>query len=73
MPTDYVKLRFVRPSGVYRVGDEIDYPRGPAKSLVAAGTVELVRDDQQLLEVAMVENRAVETADAPRRRGRKGR
>lgn len=73
MPADYVKLRFIRPSGVYRVGDEIDYPRGPAKSLVAAGTVEIVRDDQQLLEVAMVERRAVETADAPRRRRSKAR
>lgn len=73
MPADYVKLRFVRPSGVYRVGDMIDYPRGPAKTLLDAGTVELVRDDQPLLEVAMVEHRAAETADAPRRRGRKGR
>lgn len=73
MPADHVKLRFLRPTGVYRVGDVIDYPRGPAKSLVAAGTVEIVRDDQQLLEVAMVERRDVQTADAPRRRGRKAK
>lgn len=73
MPADHVKLRFLRPTGVYRVGDVIDYPRGPAKSLVAAGTVEIVRDDQQLLEVAMVERRDVQTADVPRRRGRKAK
>ena len=71
MPIDHVKLRFLRPSGTYRVGDVITYPRGPAKSLLLAGTVELVRENQPLLEVGMVENRNVETADAPRRRGRK--
>lgn len=73
MLPDHVRLRFLRPHGTYRKGDVIEYPRGPAKSLVAAGAVEIVRDEPQLLEVAMVEQRAVETADAPRRRGRKAR
>lgn len=73
MPEDHVRLRFLRPCGVYRKGDIITYPKGPAKSLMAAGAVELVRDEPQLLEVAMVENRGVETADAPKRRGRKPR
>jgi hypothetical protein len=49
----------------------IEYPSGPAKSLLLTGGVELVRDQQPLLEVAAVEHRNVETADAPRRRGRK--
>lgn len=70
---DHVRLRFLRPHGAYRKGDIITYPRGPAKSLLVAGAVELVRDEPQLLEVAMVENRGVETADAPKRRGRKPR
>jgi hypothetical protein len=40
--------------------------------LLATGGVELVSEPQQtLLEDAMVEHRNVETADAPRRRGRK--
>lgn len=70
---DHVRLRFLRPHGAYRKGDIITYARGPAKSLLVAGAVELVRDEPQLLEVAMVENRGVETADAPKRRGRKPR
>lgn len=73
MPADHVRLRFLRPHGAYRKGDIIEYPRGPAKSLVIAGACELVRDEPQLLEVAMVENRGTETADTTRRRGRKAR
>lgn len=73
MLPDHVQLRFLRPHGAYRKGDIIEYPRGPAKSLVIAGAVEIVPDDPQLLEVAMVESRNVETADAPRRRGRKAK
>lgn len=72
MPLDYVRLRFLRPHLSYRKGDVISYPRGPAKSLVMAGACEFVQDEPQLLEVAMVERRA-ETADEPRRRGRKQR
>lgn len=72
MPPDYVRLRFLRPHGAYRKGDIISYPRGPAKSLVISGDCEYVREEPQLLEVAMVEQRT-ETADAPRRRGRKAR
>lgn len=71
MLPDHVQLRFVRPHGAYRKGDIIEYPRGPAKTLVAAGACEIVHEDRQLLEVAMVERRDAETADAPRRRGRK--
>ena len=71
MLADHVRLRFLRPHGAYRKGDIIEYPRGPAKSLVLAGAVEIVPEDRQLLEVAMVERREAETADAPRRRGRK--
>lgn len=73
MLPDHVRLRFVRPHGTYRKGDVIEYPKGPAKLLVAAGAVEYVRDEPQLLEVAVAEHRNVETADAPRRRGRKPR
>ena len=59
----------------YSKGAVIEYPAGPAKSLLATGGVELVQEPQQpLLEVAMVESRGnAETADAPRRRGRKTR
>ena len=73
MLPDHVRLRFLRPHGAYRKGDIIAYPRGPAKSLVIAGACELVRDEPQLLEVAVAERRNVETADAPVRRGRKAR
>lgn len=69
MPADHIKLRFLRPHSAYRKGDVIDYPRGPAKSLVIAGICEPVAQEQPLLEVAVVERRNVETADArPRRK-----
>ena len=71
MPADYCKLRFLRPHSAYRKGDVIDYPRGPAKSLVIAGICELVGQELPLLEEAVVERRNVETADA--KRGRKKR
>lgn len=72
MPPDYVKLRFVRQHGSYRQGDVIDYPRGPAKSLIAAGSCEyFVEPQRRLVEEAVAERRNVETADAPRRRGRR--
>ena len=72
---DHVLLRFTRSMQGYSKGSVIEYPRGPAKSLLATGGVELVQErEQPLLEVAMVEQRGnVETADAPRRRGRKSR
>jgi len=73
MLPDHVRLRFLRPHAAYRKGDIIEYPRGPAKSLVIAGACEIVVEERQLLEVAMVERRDVETADAQRRRGRKAR
>lgn len=71
--SDRIKVRFLRPFRVYRRGDVIEMDAGPARSWMAAGIVGLVGEEQQLLEVAMVENRATETADAPRRRGRKSR
>lgn len=69
---DHVLLRFTRSMRGYTKGAVIEYPAGPAKSLLATGGVELVSEPQQpLLEVAMVERRSdVQTADAPRRRGR---
>ena len=72
---DHVLLRFTRSMNGYSRGAVIEYPSGPAKSLLATGGVELVHEPQQpLLEVAMVEQRSdVETADAPRRRGRKSK
>lgn len=71
MLPDHVRLRFIRSAMGYRKGDIIQYPAGPAKALIARSMVELVTDEQPLLEVAMVERRDVQTADAPRRRGRK--
>ena len=71
MSSDHVRLRFLRSFRGYSKGDVITYPRGPAKSLVAIGAVEYVAEEQQPLEVAMTENRSVETADEPRRRRRK--
>lgn len=68
MLPDHVRLRFVRSAMGYRKGDCIEYPKGPAKALVTRGLVELVADEAPLLEVAMVERRDVQTADAPRRR-----
>lgn len=70
MPADYIRLRFLRPHGAYRKGDVIQYPMGPARGLVAAGCCEYVREEPQLIETAAIERRA-ETADMPRRRGRK--
>ena len=66
-----MKLRFVRPHGAYRKGDVIEYPRGPAKSLLLAGICEPLVEEQPLLEAAVVEHRNVETADAKMRRRRK--
>lgn len=68
MLPDHVKLRFTKSAMGYRKGDVIEYPKGPAKALMARDLVELVPDGPGLLEVAMAENRNVETADAPRRR-----
>ena len=49
----------------------IEYPRGPAKSLLLAGICEPLVEEQPLLEAAVVEHRNVETADAKMRRRRK--
>lgn len=67
MLPDHIRLRFTTSAMGYRKGDEIEYPRGPAKALIARGLVEPVQE-HPLLEVAMVEHRDAETADAPRRR-----
>lgn len=67
---DHVRLRFLRSVMGYRRGEVIEYPGGPAKALIARGLVEIVADEPQLLEVAMVERRA-ETADAPQRKKRR--
>lgn len=68
MLPDHVRLRFVKSAMGYSKGQIIEYPRGPAKALVLRGLVELVQDEQPMLEVAMVEHRDAQTADAPRRR-----
>jgi len=68
---DHVLLRFTRSMQGYSKGAVIEYPRGPAKMLLATGGVELVSEPQQPLLEEAVEHRNVETADAPRRRGRK--
>lgn len=73
MLLDHVRLRFVKAHGVYRRGDVIEYPKGPAKSLLIAGICEIVRQEPQLLETATIERRDVETTDMPRRRGRKAK
>lgn len=65
---DHVRLRFLKSAMGYSKGQVIQYPRGPAKALIVRELVEIVEDDQPLLEVAMVEHRDVQTADAPRRR-----
>ena len=71
MRDDQAKIRFVRPYQAYRRGDVIVMDRGPAKSLILHGYAINHVEEQPLLEVAMVERQDVETADAPRRRGRK--
>lgn len=71
MRDDQSRIRFVRPYQAYRRGDVIVMDRGPAKSLILHGYAVNHAEEQPLLEVAMVEHRDVETADAPRRRGRK--
>lgn len=53
----------------YKRGAVIEYPTGPAKSLLATGGVEVIHE-RPLIEEAVFEQRNVETADAPRRRGR---
>ena len=71
--SDRIKVRFLRPFRVYKRGDVVEMDRGPARGWIASEIVAPVDDEQQLLEVAMVEHRGVETADAPKRRGRKAR
>jgi hypothetical protein len=68
--TDRIRIRFVKPYGVYRKGDVLEMDRGPARSWVIAGIVELVGERQPELELA-VERRDVETADATPRRKRR--
>jgi hypothetical protein len=71
MKADQARIRFVRPYQAYRRGDVIVMDKGPAKSLVLHGYAVQHVEDQPLLEVATVERRDVETADAPRRRKRR--
>ena len=71
MKPDQTRIRFTRPYQAYRRNDVIVMDRGPAKSLVAYGYAAYVVEDQPLLEVAAVEQRDVQTADAPRRRKRR--
>jgi len=71
MPSDRISVLFVRPFQAYRRGDVIEMDRGPARSWMAAGIVVPVVNQEALLEVAAVEHRNVETADAPRRRKRR--
>jgi hypothetical protein len=66
-----MQIRFIRPYQAYRRGDVITMDRGPAKSLVLHGYAVQHVEDQQLLEVATVERRDIETADEPRRRKRR--
>jgi len=70
MRDDQARIRFVRPYQAYRRGDVIVMDKGPAKSLVLHGYAVQYVEDQPLLEVATVDRRDVETADAPRRRKR---
>lgn len=71
MRSDQMQIRFVRPYQAYRRGDVITMDKGPAKSLVLHGYAMENVEEQQMLEVAAVERRDVETADAPRRRKRR--
>ena len=73
MRDDQARIRFVHPYQAYRRGDVIVMDRGPAKSLILHGYAVNHVEEQPLLEVAMVEHRDAETADAPRRRGRKAK
>jgi hypothetical protein len=66
-----MQIRFIRPYQAYRRGDTITMDRGPAKSLVLHGYAMEHVKEQQLLEVATVERRDIETADEPRRRKRR--
>lgn len=70
MRDDQTQIRFIRPFQGYRKHDVIVMDRGPAKSLVLHGYA-VEQAEQQTLEVAAVELREVETADAPRRRKRR--
>ena len=69
--SDRIQIQFIRPCQAYRKGDIITMDRGPAKSLLLAGYAVEHRQEPQLLEVATVERRDVETADEPRRRKRR--
>jgi hypothetical protein len=71
MRSDQTQIRFIRPYQAYRRGDVITMDKGPARSLVMHGYALEHVEEQQLLEVATVERRDVETADAPRRRKRR--
>jgi hypothetical protein len=66
-----MQIRFIRPYQAYRRGDTITMDRGPAKSLVLHGYAMEHVEEQQLLEVATVERRDIQTADEPRRRKRR--
>jgi len=71
MRDDQARIRFLRPYQAYRRGDVIVMDKGPAKSLVLHGYAVQHVEELPLLEVATVEHRDVETADAPRRRKRR--
>jgi hypothetical protein len=71
MREDQSRIRFVRPYQAYRRNDVIVMDKGPAKSLVLHGYAVEHVEEQPLLEVAAVDRRDVETADAPRRRKRR--
>ena len=71
MPSDRISVRFIRPFRAYRRGDVIEMDRGPARGWITAGIVVPAEDEQRLIEVAAIERRDVETADAPRRRKRR--
>jgi len=71
MRDDQARIRFVQPYQAYRRGDVIVMDKGPAKSLVLHGYAVQHVEELPLLEVATVEHRDVETADAPRRRKRR--
>jgi hypothetical protein len=62
-----MKIRVLKSFGVYKSGQEFDWPAGMCRLFVARGMVEEIRESAPVIEAAAVEP-AVETATVKKKR-----
>lgn len=62
-----MKIRFVKPHGVYRRGSTIDLDDGPANELLRRG-IAVIEPQQELLETASVDVQSRKADLTPRRK-----